>query len=223
MDFFEDYPRLESAQQERFQRVVTRLLAGEVLTPGSPLQPDPDWRFAERFRELIDSYLRIGGWGFDLDPTLRLARAVHETGAQRVRFSKLESLVLCMLRLHYHEQMRLAAEHDRCDITVGLLRERLVHAGKPIAQLSARALGHALRKLARHSLVRIARGFDAEDNAVIEVAPLVEKVLPPDRIQEIAERIKAYVSARTPVAEHETETDPDVDALADEAGPGTSS
>ena len=74
MDFVEDYPRLESAQQERFQRVVTRLLAGEVLTPGSPLQPDPDWRFAERFRALIDSYLRIGGWGLDLDPALRLAR-----------------------------------------------------------------------------------------------------------------------------------------------------
>ena len=216
MDFLEDYPRLESAQQERFQRVVTRLLAGEVLTPGSPLQPDPDWRFAERFRELIDSYLRIGGWGFDLDPTLRLARAVHETGAQRVRFSKLESLVLCMLRLHYHEQMRLAAEEDRCDITVGQLRERLVHAGKPIAQLSARALEHAVRKLARHSLVGVARGFDADDDAVIEVKPLVEKVLPDDRIQEIAERIKAYVSVRTPVTEHGTGGDADLDTLIDE-------
>jgi hypothetical protein len=196
MDFFDEYPRLESAQQERFQRVVTRLLAGEVLTPGSPLQPDPDWRFAERFRDLLDGYLRVGGWRFDLDPALRLARAVHETGAQRVRFSKLESLVLCMLRLHYHEQMRLSAEEDRCNITVGLLRERLVHAGKPISQLSARALGYALRKLARHSLVRIERGFDADDEAVVEVRPLIEKVLPGDRIQEIAQRIKAYVSAR---------------------------
>lgn len=196
MDFFDEYPKLESGQQERFQRVVTRLLAGEVLTPGSPLQPDPDWRFAERFRDLLDGYLRIGGWRFDLDPALRLARAVHETGAQRVRFSKLESLVLCMLRLHYHEQMRLAAEEDRCDITVGLLRERLVHAGRPIAQLSARALDLALRKLARHSLVRIDRGFAADDEAVVEVRPLIEKVLPDDRIQEIAQRIKAYVSAR---------------------------
>jgi hypothetical protein len=209
VDFFDEYPKLESAQQERFQRVVTRLLAGEVLTPGSPLQPDPDWRFAERFRDLLDGYLRVGGWRFDLDPALRLARAVHETGAQRVRFSKLESLVLCMLRLHYHEQMRLAAEEDRCDITVGLLRERLVHAGRPIAQLSARALDHALRKLARHSLVRIDRGFDADDEAIVEVRPLIEKVLPDDRIQEIAERIKAYVSARgvadvPVVAEEET-------------------
>jgi hypothetical protein len=219
MDFVEDYAKLESGQQERLQRVVTRLLAGEVLTPGSPLQPDPDWRFAERFRDLIDSYLRIGGWGFDLDPTLRLARAVHETGAQRVRFSKLESLILCMLRLHYHEQMRLAAEEDRCDITVGQLRERLVHAGRPIAQLSPRALGQAVRRLARHSLVFVGRGFEAEDDAVIEVKPLVERVLPDDRIQEIAERIKAYVGARIPVADPEQDTDADSDPQAGAGDP----
>ena len=225
MDFVEDYPRLEAALQERFQRVVTRLLAGEVLTPGSPLQPDPDWRFAERFRSLIDSYLRIGGWGFDLDPTLRLARAVHETGAQRVRFSKLESLILCMLRLHYHEQMRLAAEEDRCVITIGQLRERLVHAGRPIAQLSARALGQAVRKLSRHSLVGISRGFETDDEAAIEVKPLVERVLPDDRIQEIAERIKAYVNAKTAAtnAEQEVDAESEANTAADDPQAGTPS
>src|SRR5437867_10668219 len=131
MEFIEDYPNLEPAQKDRFQQVVTRLLAGEVLTPGSPLKPDPDWRFAERFRELVDSYLRIGGWRFDIDLGLRIARAVHETGAQRVRFTKMESVLLCSLRLYYHEQMGLAAEEDRLEISVGVLRERLVQAGKP--------------------------------------------------------------------------------------------
>jgi hypothetical protein len=196
LDFLEDYPKLEAGQRDRFQQVVTRLLAGEVLTPGSPLKPDPDWRFAERFRELIDSYLRIGGWRLDIDLGLRLARAVHETGAQRVRFSKLESLLLCAIRLYYHEQMRLATEEERCDIVVGTLRERLVHAGKPAAQLSPRALAPALRRLARHSLVQLPRGFEGRDDELVVVTALVEKVLPPDRIQEIEQKIKAYVTSR---------------------------
>ena len=197
MDFVEDYPNLESAQKDRFQQVVTRLLAGEVLTPGSPLKPDPDWRFAERFRELIDSYLRFGGWTLDIDLGLRIARAVHEAGAQRVRFSKLESLLLCALRLYYHEQMRSAAEEDRCEIGVGSLRERLVQTGKPAVQLSSRALAPALRRLARHSLVQIARGFEAQDDEIIVVNPIIEKVLPPDRIQEIEQKIRAYIMTRT--------------------------
>ncbi|OLC82639.1 MAG: hypothetical protein AUH72_06315 [Acidobacteria bacterium 13_1_40CM_4_65_8] len=210
LDFLDDYPKLEAGQRDRFQQVVTRLLAGEVLTPGSPLKPDPDWRFAERFRELVDSYLRIGGWRLDIDLGLRLARAVHETGAQRVRFSKLESLLLCAVRLYYHEQMRLATEEERCDIAVGTLRERLVHAGKPAAQLSPRALAPALRRLARHSLVQVPRGFEARDDELVVVTALVEKVLPPDRIQEIEQKIKAYMTPRG--TERSTVSDPEVDA-----------
>ena len=211
MEFIEDYPKLEPAQRDRFQQVVTRLLAGEVLTPGSPLKPDPDWRFAERYRELIDSYLRIAGWRFDIDLGLRLARAVHETGAQRVRFSKLESLLLCCLRLYYHEQMRLASEEERCEISIGMLRERLVHAGKPVAQLSARVLAPAVRRLARHSLVEVTRGFEGRDDELLVVMPLIEKVLPADRIQDIEQKIKAYIASRsaTPIAEPVEETEAD--------------
>jgi hypothetical protein len=195
MDFIEDYTMLEPAQRERFQHVVTRLLAGEVLSPGSPLKPDPDWRFAERYRELVDSYLRIGGWRFDIDLGLRIGRAVHETGALRVRFLKVESLLLCSLRLYYHEQMRTASEEERCEINVGMLRERLVHAGKPASQLSTRVLATALRRLARHSLVQIPRGFEGRDDESVLVSPLIEKVLPPERIQEIEDKIKAYIGA----------------------------
>ena len=213
MDFLEDYTNLEPGQKERFQRVVTRLLGGEVLSPGPPLRPDPEWRFAERYRELIDSYLRIGGWRFDIDLGLRIGRAVHETGAQRVRFLKLESLLLCSLRLYYHEQMRSASEEERCEINVGILRERLVHAGKPASQLSTRVLAIALRRLARHSLLQIPRGFEGRDDESVLVSPLIEKVLPPDRIQQIEEKIKAYIGSqaapapesRDQVDEEETE------------------
>lgn len=197
MDFFEDYANLESGQRERFQRVVTRLLGGEILSPGSPLKPDPDWRFAERYRELIDSYLRIGGWRFDIDLGLRVGRAVHESGAQRVRLLKLESLLVCSLRLYYHEQMRSASEEERCEINVGMLRERLVHAGKPVSQLSTRVLATALRRLARHSLLQIPRGFEGRDEESVLVSPLIEKVLSPDRIQQIEEKIKAYIGNQT--------------------------
>ena len=195
MDFLIEYPRLEPAQQERFREVVTRLLAGDVLDPGPAMKPDPDWRFAERHRELIDGYLRIGGWRLDIDLGLRLARAVHESGEQRVRFNKLESLVLCTLRLIYHEQMREVSEDARCELKVGELRERLIHSGKPAGIMSKRVLEGALRRLARHSLLAIERGFEGEDDEVMVVSPVIEKVLPPDRIAEMAERVRAYTRA----------------------------
>jgi hypothetical protein len=117
---------------------------------------------------------------------------VHESGEQRVRLNKLESLVLCALRLAYHEQMQQVAEDTRCELAVGALRERLIHAGKPAWTLSRRALEQALRRLARHSLVTIERGFGGEDSETFVVTPLIEKVLPADRIAEMAERVRTY-------------------------------
>lgn len=221
MDFVLEYPKLEPAQQERFREVVTRLLSGAVLTPGSALRPDADWRFAERHRELLDGYLRLGGWRLDIDLALRLCRAVHESGEQRVRLSKLESLVLCALRLAYHEEMQRVAEDARCELTVGALRERLIHAGKAAGTLSRRALDQALRRLHRHSLVTIERGFEGEDTETFVVSPLIEKVLPADRIAEMAERVRAYASPETiPAVAGASETDePDADPDAgEEAG-----
>ena len=141
----------------------------------------------------------------------RAARAILEAGEHGALHAA----------AHYHEQMRLASEEERCDITVGSLRERLVHAGKPIAQLSRRALGHALRRLHRHSLVHVERGFEAEDEEVIVVTPLVEKVLPEDRIQDIVQRIKAYAGTRLSAAP--SDGDSETDLVSDEIEPETAS
>ncbi len=209
MDFLSDYPKLEEAQKERFSAVVTRLLSGHVLTPGEAMRPDPDWRFAERYAPLLDGYLRIGGWRLDIDLGLRLCRAVHEGGEQRVRFSKFESLTLCLLRLCYHEQMQEIAQEERCELKVGEIRERLVQAGRPGNQLSRRSLAEAIKKLARHSLVSIERGFMGEDSEMVVIMPLIEKVLPSDRIADIAARVRAYQGA---------DPDGDPDAGVDDLG-----
>lgn len=87
------------------------------------------------------------------------------------------------------------SEADRVELTVGRLRERLIQNGRAAFQLQKRALGDALRRLQRHSLVSFERGFTAGDDETIQVLPLVEKVLPPDRIAEIADRVKQYCSS----------------------------
>jgi len=130
--------------------------------------------------------------------------------------TKIESLIICCLRLYYHEQMRSAAEEERCDISVGMLRERLVHAGKPPAKLSANVLAPSLRKLMRHSLVQIERGFEAQDHEIVVVSPLIEKVLPTDRIQEIEEKLKTYAGSRSSTSGATDEGEIEVDAPEDE-------
>jgi hypothetical protein len=47
--------------------------------------------------------------------------------------------------------------------------------------------------------------------------------LPDDRIQEIAQRIKAYLTARPSLARSDNEMEPDLDLISDEAERETSS
>lgn len=197
MDFCGEFPKLEPAKQDKFREVVTRLLSGHVLTPGEALRPDPDWRFAEKYEALLDAYLRIGGWRLELDPTLRLCRAVHMLGRQRVQFSKLESLIVCMCRLVYHEEMQRASEEEACELTVSELREKLVQAGKPVSQLSRTALARAIRRLSRHEILVVDRGFSAVDDERILVSPVIEKILPQQRIAELYEQVRQYVGAES--------------------------
>jgi hypothetical protein len=203
MEFCTEYPKLEPSKQEQFKAVVTRLLSGHVLTPGPALQPDPDWRFAEKYEGLIDAYLRIGGWRIELDPVLRLCRAIHTQGRQRVQFSKLESLILCVCRLVYHEEMQRVGEEETCELTVGQLRERVVQAGKPLSQVSRTALTYAVRRLARHELVVIDRGFAGADDERVVIAPVIEKILPHDKIADLYERVREYTGGKSEEGEGE--------------------
>ena len=194
MSFFTDFPALDPRAQEQFRLTVTRLLAGDVITPGSGIAPSAAWRFVERHQDLIEEYLHIGGWRLELDLALRMARAVHLSGEHRVRLSKLESLVMLMLRLLYHERMESAGDELRCEVPVGELRERLIHEGKPAHQLSRRVVAAALVRLARHSVIELPRGFAGEDRETMVVTPLIEKVLPPDRIRQYHDRVREYLS-----------------------------
>ncbi len=217
-DFCDEYPRLEPAQRERFRRLVTRLLAGQILTPGAALAPDPDWRFAERHRDLVDDYLRIGGWRFDFDAALRLARAVHIAGEQRVRFNKLESTLLCLLRLAWHEAMRHADDDVRCTITIGDARERLLQAGRPMSQLSRRALADAVRRLERHAIVSTRKGFVGADVDVVTIQAVIESIFPADRVNDIAQRLKSYARGGAVSGDDTDDTDDGGDS--DDGGDG---
>lgn len=194
MSFFTDFPALDPRAQDHFRSVVTRLLAGDVIVPGSGIAPSAIWRFLERHQDLIEEYLRIGGWRLELDLTLRIARAVHLSGEHRVRLNKLESLVMLMLRLLYHERMEEVRDELRCEVSVGELKERLIHEGKPAHHLSRRVLAGALVRLGRHSVVELPRGFAGEDREVMVVTPLIEKVLPPERIRQYHDRVREYMA-----------------------------
>ena len=189
-EFLEQLKALPPDRHDRFQRVVSRLLSGEVLSPGpNPLAtPDPDWRFLERHLSLVDAYLKVAGWQVDFMPIHRVARAIHAGGSHRVRFTLLESLIACILRQVYHEQMAAGGREATCEVSAGDLRERLAVAQKSSVPQTRKNIAGALRRLNRFGLVFVEWGFAAEDEETITVQPLIEAVLSDDEVRAFFEK-----------------------------------
>lgn len=183
-DLFAAFPQFTELQRQRFRDCVSRLLAGHVVAPGSAISPDHDWQFLDHNSEIVAQYLELGGWRLEMDRRLGVARVLHERGEQRVHLPKLESLMFCALRLFYHEQRLHLHEDDRCQISVGELRERLIHSGAASSAVSRAKLRDGVKMLARYHLVVAERGFAGEDDETIVVNEVVEKVLSAERIQQ---------------------------------------
>ncbi len=196
MSFAEQFDAMEPATRERFRTVVTRLMSGAVLVRGTALRPDPDWAFTERHQYLIEDYLAFGGWKLDFNPQIGIARVVHLAGTQRAQFSKLDSIVVCMLRLLYHEQMASAALPGGCQVEVGRLRERLIGHGVPARALSVTKLRDSLRHLSRHQIVRYEPGFQGQDSESFDVLAVIERILSMETIQATRDRLHEYLYQR---------------------------
>jgi hypothetical protein len=183
-DFCEAYPKLAPRLQSRFRNTVSRLLAGRILTPGGAFDPDEDWSFLIRHSSLVESYLAIAGWRIQLDRSLGVARVVSDMGDQRASLNKLDSWILCVARLAWHEQRTSLSEDTRCTLAIDNLRERLVRFGAPVAAVSRNRLREAIRRLARFDLIAPPPGFTAHDTDELIVSPVVEKIITVDRVSE---------------------------------------
>jgi hypothetical protein len=196
MDFCTQYPQLTPRDQARFKTVVARLWSGDVIMPGSPMKPYPDWTFVERYHPLVASYLALGDWELQLRQKPAMARAIHPSGKLRATFNKFQSIVTLVLRLAFHEQMGQSYDREECTITVAELRDRLHQEGLPLHQLSGRKLRDTLRLLHRHRIVDMPWGFRGIDDEQVVISPVIEAVLP-DNITAYREKLTQYASPRS--------------------------
>jgi hypothetical protein len=184
-DFLDGLRQLSPDAQERFKRVINRFFSGELISPGpNPLAPDLDWRFMERNAPLVSGYLSLAGWEIEHLPAHRIYRAVHAAGAHRVQVTVLESMIACILRQAYHAHMANPASGERqCELDTGDLRERLASARRTSSPEPRKNIAVAVRRLRRLGLVEVTWPYQAEDDEVLVVGPLVESVLSMEKVQ----------------------------------------
>lgn len=191
---------LDAAQAERLGRAIGRLLEDGIVMKGPATSPSEEYRALDRFEEAARGYLRVIGWDLALDRPRGFAHAINLAGRCRAQLTKDESIVLCLLRLLFHERASQATWQEEVLVSVGEIQEAyLTYAGgrKPLGKL---ALASALRRFQRLNLVALPRPFEPEPDTVLEVLPTVTAALPVSALETVASRLRAYTGAQSQAA-----------------------
>ncbi len=194
--FAEAYSQLPTGEQSQFADVVRRLLS-DGLVWREDEGATRTYAFLVRRRELVTEYLQVAGWELQHEERLGIFRVAHRDGAHRRRLSRDTTIWLLLLRLVYAEQReRLSVQLTRYPtITVGELSHRLTELLPGQTVRKKTSLDEALRTLQSLKLIRPARGGGlraSDSDALIELLPTLEVVVPAAAITEIAERLASY-------------------------------
>ena len=192
-DWIEAWQQLDASRRERLGQAIGRLLEEGLLLKGAAAAPDEDYRLLDRFEHAVRGYLQVTGWDLAIDRGLGVVQATNTRGRCRVHFNKDESILLCLLRLLFHERAGKATWEDRILVSVGELNEAYMTHAVNRKPLGKQTLAGALREFQRFKLVNLPRPFEPEPDSEIELLPTLGMVMPPSAIDRVAARLRGYV------------------------------
>lgn len=199
--FVAAYNELTPGEQAQFAEAVRRLLADGIIWR----EDEQDWRvfgFLVRRRDLVTDYLQVAGWDVRYHERANVFHVVHRDGSHRLRLSRDTSIWLLLARMIYAEQReRMEVSLTRYPtITVADFYQRYTEFLPGLAVRKKTSMDDALRTMQSLKLVRAGGGGTlraSDGDAVIELLPTLEVVLPEAPITEIAERLSAYDRSKT--------------------------
>lgn len=192
--FEEEFEKLTSADQNIFRSVIASLMTHTFIlrnTPdfssGSIARTNDEYIFAYRNLEMISDYLSFAGYKVDKDEHYGIIYLSDFPEGTKVRFDKLSTLVLYVLRLIYEEEREKLTLGTEVPYSVLDLNQKLISLGitKDNKPLPAYQLREILSRIARYRI--IAKDQGAWDNYMTRfvIFPSILLVMDSARLNEL--------------------------------------
>jgi hypothetical protein len=191
--FSEDFAKIPSSDQSEFASVVNRLLlkgfvVRDVFDPREKImRVNSDFRFIERYYDLVDGYLKFSGWIVEKDLMLGVFALNNEYEENCIRIERDTSLILFTLRLIYEEERRegdQSATSLSIYVTTPMVMKYMMDHGitMPGKKLTTRLIDRSLRFLANHNIVSKVSGSYDEGNVSFYILPSIVYALDNEKI-----------------------------------------
>lgn len=197
--FSEDYLKIPQADKNEFGSVVnTLLLKGFIVrdiydSKEKLMKTNPDYRFLERYFDLVNDYLKFSGWNIEKDVILGVIALSNFYTENRIKIDRETSLVLFALRLIYENEKGASnSSNQAIYITTPGLLNIMIEDGvtMPGRKMNGRSLARALRFLANHNIITKVSGNYDDGNVSFYILPSIVYALDNDRIVAMSEALK---------------------------------
>lgn len=197
--FSEDYLKIPQADKNEFGSVVnTLLLKGFIVrdiydSKEKVMKTNPDYRFLERYFDLVNDYLKFSGWNIEKDIILGVIALSNFYTENRIKIDRETSLVLFALRLIYENEKGASnSSNQAIYITTPGLLNIMIEDGvtMPGRKMNGRSLARALRFLANHNIITKVSGNYDDGNVSFYILPSIVYALDNDRIVAMSEALK---------------------------------
>lgn len=197
--FSEDYLKIPQADKNEFGSVVnTLLLKGFIVrdiydSKEKVMKTNPDYRFLERYFDLVNDYLKFSGWNIEKDVILGVIALSNFYTENRIKIDRETSLVLFALRLIYENEKGASnSSNQAIYITTPGLLNIMIEDGvtMPGRKMNGRSLARALRFLANHNIITKVSGNYDDGNVSFYILPSILYALDNDRIVAMSEALK---------------------------------
>lgn len=189
--FEEEFVALPRSEQDQFAEVVNSLLSSSFIVRDlfdrreKTMKINPQFRFLERYYDLVNSYLAFSGWEMDRDLINGVFSIRNTYDQNRYRLDRETSLITFVLRLIYEsEKSESSQTGESIYVTTPTVLKVMLDRGitLPGKRLSGRLIGRTLRELNRFNIIaRVSGSFD-EGNVAFYITPAIIYAIDNDKI-----------------------------------------
>jgi hypothetical protein len=196
--FEEEYNHMPDDDKKAFAKVVNDLMLKGFIVRDQfdarekAMRINPDFRFVERYLEVISEYLSLSGWVLEKDALNGVAVLSNTLGQNRLRLDRETSLVIFTLRLIYETEKSASSQPgESLYLTTPALMKSMMDHGIvfPGKKLTGRLLAKPLRFLANHAVIAKVSGNYDEGNVSFYLLPSIIYAVDNQKIAAMSEAI----------------------------------
>ena len=189
--FSEEFLKIPASDQSEFSTVINKLLLKGFIvrdvfdTKEKIIRINPDYRFIERYYDIINEYLKYSGWFIEKDYVLGVVALININNENRIRLDRETSLVLFTLRLIYeNEKNESNTTTQAIYLTTPGLLKMMKHYGIPLQNknITRRGLARSLTIKSNHNKISKVSGSYDEGNVSFYILPSIVYAVNNDKI-----------------------------------------